>query len=163
MQTPSKTEARTRIVALLGKSVYHALGLIESLRGEFNMLETQDTEGLVDTTSTKSRCVEKLKQLEEQRSSLCLASGFEGGPAQMEAMTAWCDEDLVVRNCWDHLIEIAGECNALNLTNGAVIRARQQHFQSNLAVLRGADQETDTYQRFGNDPREMNQRSLAEA
>ena len=163
MHTPSQTEARTRIVDLLGKSVYHALGLMESLREEFDMLETQDTDGLRRSVAAKGSCVDNLKELEVQRSSLCIASGFEAGPLQMEEMTAWCDEDLVIRNCWDHVMEIAGECNALNLTNGAIIRARLQHFEINLRVLRGVDQEPDTYQRSGSCGREMNQRSLAEA
>lgn len=127
------------------------------------MLEAQDTEGLQQAVTTKGSCVDKLKTLENQRSALCLAAGFENGHSQMEELTEWCDEDLIIRNCWDQLIEVASECNALNLSNGAIIRARQQHFEINLAVLRGTDQDTKTYFRSGNSGPAMNQRSLAEA
>jgi flagellar biosynthesis/type III secretory pathway chaperone len=163
MRSPTQSQARTRIVDLLGQSVYQALGLMESLAEENSALEAQDSDALLRSVDIKSACVSSLKDLEAERKLLCKAAGFDEGPSQMEEMTAWCDQEDVVHNAWHHLLEIAEKCNSLNLTNGAVIRARQQHFEVNLAVLRGAGQKLDTYARGGTTHREMNQRSLAEA
>lgn len=156
-------EARARIVEVVGESVYHALGLKETLEVERTALESQDTESLYQAVAAKGECVGKLKQLEKRRAELCEASGFGNGPQQMEHMSEWCDEDSVVANCWSHLMSIAADCNALNMTNGAIIHVRQQQIESNLAVLRGADYNPDTYARSGAESAGLAQRSLAQA
>lgn len=163
MPRPSKIEARSQIVDVIGECVYHALGLKESLRHERVALEEQDTDALHSAVDTKSRCVEKMADLDEQRRALCETSGFHAGPEQMIEMSLWCDEDSVVYKAWSQLMEIAADCNALNLTNGAIIRMRNQMVESNLAVLRGANTNPDTYKREGRDIAAMNQRSLAQA
>lgn len=163
MNRPSPSDARNKIVEVLGESVYHALGLKESLQEEHSALEVQDAEALHDAVSIKSGCVTKLSELERQRSDLCEASGFHKGPEQMAQMSEWCDENSVVANCWDHLIEIAADCNALNLTNGAIIRVRRQQTDDRLAVLRGTDNHSETYGRGGAETAAMTQRALAKA
>ena len=163
MSRPSKSEARSQIVDVIGECVYHALGLKESLRNERRALEEQDTNALHTAVDTKSQCVEKMAALEEQRRALCETSGFHAGPEQMIEMSQWCDEDSVVYKAWSHLMEIATDCNALNLSNGAIIRMRGEMVASNLAVLRGANSNPDTYKREGQDIAAMNQRSLAQA
>ena len=156
-------KARTRIAEVLGDCVYHTLGLKESLRDERSALEEQDADALHDAVATKSQCVNNIQKLEEQRVELCEASGFHAGSLQMEQMFNWCDENVVISNCSDHLLEIAAECNALNLTNGAIINARRHNIESRLAVLRGTDQDSDTYQRSGSGNSGANKRSLAQA
>ena len=160
---PSPLEARNRLTDIIGECVFQALGLRESLQHERSALETQDTDALHDAVTTKSTIVQSLSLLESQRLELCKAAGFADGSDQMDQMTDWCDDESVVRNGWSHLMEIVSECNALNLTNGAIIRARQQMVESNLGVLRGAELEPDTYHREGRDNAAMNQRSLAQA
>jgi flagellar biosynthesis/type III secretory pathway chaperone len=162
MARPSASEARTRIVEVVGESVYHALGLKESLEVERSALEAQDTDALHDAVSVKGKCVDLLRQLEEKRAALCESFGFKANARQMEQLSDWCDENSEIANCWSHLISIAAECNALNLTNGAIIRIRQQHMDSNLAVLRGADHNPDTYARHGAEHAGLAQRSLAQ-
>lgn len=160
---PSPVEARTRLAELIGECVFQALGLRESLKNERAALETQDTDSLHNAVSTKSTIVQSLSLLESERMKLCEAAGFAAGTGQMDQMTDWCDEQSVVRNGWTHLMDIVSECNALNLTNGAIIHARQQMVESNLGVLRGAEPDPDTYHREGRDNAAMNQRSLAQA
>ena len=160
---PSPLEARTRLSEIIGECVFQALGLRESLQHERAALETRDTDALHDAVSTKSTIVRSLSLLESQRLELCEAAGFAHGSNQMDQMTDWCDDESVLRNGWSHLMDIVSECNALNLTNGAIIHARQQMVESNLGVLRGAEQDPDTYHREGRDNAAMNQRSLAQA
>jgi flagellar biosynthesis/type III secretory pathway chaperone len=163
MNSQSQDDARQQIVEVIGECVYQALGLKESLRDEHLALERQDAEALDLALTTKSQCVSRLQALDEKRSSLCAASGFDAGPEQMERMSEWCDQDSEIGNCWQQLMEIASDCNSLNLTNGAIIRLRRQHIDTSLAVLRGVDQANDTYVSSGGNRGAMNQRSLARA
>ena len=163
MSRPTPDEARTRIVDLLGDSVFHALGLKESLQNERRALESQDAEALTQAVAVKSDCVARLAALDDARRSYCNDAGFEAGPDQMQQMLGWCDDSAEAANCWTQLMQIAAECNALNLTNGAIIHTRNSMLDANLAVLRGAETGTDTYGRHGKDAAAMNRRSLAEA
>lgn len=162
MTRPSPSEARERMSAVLGQSVYHALGLKELLAEERNALELKDADALEQTVESKGRCIDKLQALEKDRAALCEASGFPSGPEQMQAMTDWCDENSVVANGWSQLMDVAAECSQLNLANGAVIRLRQQHTEAGLAVLRGTDQDPATYARTGSEQASRLNRSLAE-
>ena len=163
MSHPTPETARKQIVEIIGNSVYHALGLKESLQDEFAALEAQDMDALRSAVDNKSKCVAALQTLEEQRRDFCIDVGFESGPEQMEQLAEWCDEDAVLSNCWQHLMDIAVECNAMNLTNGAIIRARQQQIEAGLAVIRGGTQDPGVYGRSGRGPSGPSQRSLAEA
>ena len=154
---------RTQVVDLLGTSVLHALGLTESLAAEKAALEKQDIDALNEAVANKSRCVTELQSLDGERTTLCADAGFEKGPDQMEKVMQWCDTDSIVANCWNHLMQLATECNALNMTNGAIIRARQHQIQANLSVLRGQPSEADTYGREAGGAAPKVPRSLAEA
>ncbi len=162
MTRPSPSEACERIVAYLSDSVYHALGLKEVLRDERSALELEDTDALERAVDSKGRCIDKLQALEKDRATLCEASGFAPGPDQMQDMTAWCDKNSVVADGWSHLMDVAAECNQLNLANGAAIRLRQQHAEAGLAVLRGEEQRPATYARTGSGRASRLNRSLAE-
>ena len=58
---------------------------------------------------------------------------------------------------------IATESSARNMTNGAIIRIRQQQFESSLAVIRGVAPGSDTYGRHGGESGDFGRQSLAEA
>ena len=163
MPAPEQAELRSRIVDVLGTSVLRAMGLRESLVEEKSALEAQDMDALDIAIASKSRCVSELADLDGKRSHLCAAAGFDAGPEQMQNVIAWCDEGSVIANAWDNLMTIAADCNALNMTNGAIIRLREQQIRSSLSLLRGQAPENDTYghPRAGRSGYEH--RSLAEA
>lgn len=154
---------RAQVSDLLGTSVLHALGLKESLAAEKAALETQDIDALNEAVANKSRCVTELQSLDSERTTLCAEAGFEKGPDQMDKVMQWCDTDSIIANCWNHLMQLAAECNALNMTNGAIIRARQHQIHANLSVLRGQPPEADTYGREAGGAASNPRRSLAEA
>jgi len=162
MSVSSPTSARAEMLEIIGKSVFHALGLLESLRDETTALNSEDTEALMQAIDAKELCVGELKRLDDRRRELCLQVGFDSGPFQMDELAAWCGEDGEIMDRWNHLMEIAVECNRRNLTNGSILRLRQQHLESSLAVLRGDQPETDTYHRDGTNGMQ-NQRALARA
>ena len=163
MPAPDTATARKQIVEIIGDGVYHALGLLETLRDEHTALEQQDLTALRAAVDHKGKCVEELRGMEEARQRLCVDAGFPDGPDQMVHMLAWCDEESVVANCWQHLMDIATECNTLNVTNGAIIHSRRQQIDAGIAVIRGGKPETDTYGRSGRGAQSHTLRPLAEA
>ena len=81
----------------------------------------------------------------------------------MTEVIAWCDEDGIVSTRWEQLLVLAAEGNALNMTNGAIIRVRQQQFESSLSILRGGTPGPGTYGQNGEESGDFDRRSLAEA
>jgi flagella synthesis protein FlgN len=163
MPNMTQDEARARIVDIIGDSVYQALGMKEALQDERKALEAQDMDALNVIVDSKTRCVEELQRLDRERVALCEQWGFEDGPHQMTAVIEWCDEDQLISSRWEQLMVIAAEGSALNMTNGAIIRLRQQQIDANLSVLRGATPGSDTYNRSGGDSSDHQSRSLAQA
>ena len=163
MSSPNRADFRKRLTDVIGTSVLHAMGLRESLVEEKSALERQDLAALDCAVEAKSRCVNDLAALDSKRSGLCTQAGFEAGPEQMQSVMAWCDEGAVIADAWDELMAIAADCNALNMTNGAIIRVREQQIRSSLSVLRGQAPANDTYGHPRKASSGFDQRSLAEA
>lgn len=162
--TLSRSEARTRFIDLLNDTVYQALGLKESLEEERKALESQDLERIEAAVESKSTCVRNLQALDEKRFQLCSACGFASAdPEQILQFIKWCDDNELVKNRWEHLMLIAAEGVALNMTNGAIIRLRQHQFDSSLALLRGVTPGADTYGWNGEESGSFGRQSLAEA
>lgn len=163
MAAPDPAAARKQIVEIIGDCVFHALGLMETLQDERKALEEQDMDALKSAVDSKGKCVNDLRTMEDRRRNLCAAAGFPDGPDQMVQMLEWCDENSVIANCWQHLMDVATECNTLNITNGAIIRGRKQQIETSISIIRGGQPEMDTYNRSGREPQGHHLRSIAEA
>jgi len=163
MKRHSPADVRAQAVEIIGDSIFYALGLKESLQEERKALEAQDMDALQAAADGKSACVENLQALDARRIDLCEKSGFAGVVEQMQELIDWCDEDDAINSRWAHLMVIAAESSALNMTNGAIIRLRQKQFESSLSVLRGVKPGTDTYGRNGSASGHSDRNSLAQA
>lgn len=163
MAHPDPAEFRRQFVEIIGDCVYHALGLKETLEDERKALENQDMSALRTALENKGRCVAELRRKEEERNKLCIAAGFAAGPDQMLQVVEHHDEDTTIANGWQHLMDIATECDSLNVTNGAIIQGRKQQIETSIAIIRGGKPTMDTYDRSGREPRGHNLRSIAEA
>ncbi len=163
MPTVSPDHAREEIVSILSDTMYQALGLKESLEDERKALETENMEAIEQAVQVKSLCVQTLQRLDSERDSLCGGWGFASGPDQMQAVIDYCDDDDAIKGRWEHLMLITAESNAMNLTNGAIIRVRQQQFESSLSLLRGRTPRIDTYGQQGRGNGDFGRQSLAQA
>ncbi len=163
MTRPTPAEGRKEIAGIIGRSVSHARNLKESLEVERNALENQDADALQDVVVSKNDSAEQLQTLDLQRSALCESWGFATGPAQMDEVIDWCDEDDLIDQGWSQLMQLAADGNTLNLTNGAIIRLRQQQFETSISLLRGVTPGSDTYGRNGAESGDLSRHSLAEA
>ena len=163
MQRPDAATARTEIVEIIGKSVYHALGLKETLDAEREALRTQDMDRLQTALDTKASCVAQLQGMEQKRQALCEAAGFPAGAEQMAGMIAWCDEDAVIENGWLHLMQVAADCLSSNDINGAIIHGRKQQIETALTVVRGGAPDREVYDFRGKEDRDQKARPIAQA
>ena len=163
MPNVSPDQARSEIVDLLSDTVHQALGLKEALDDERRALEVEDMLSIQRAAEIKSTCVEKLEVLDRKRDKLCSAWGFESGPEQMQAVIDWCDDAELISNRWEQLMTIAAESSSTNLTNGAIIRVRQQQFESSISLLRGRMPRVDTYGQRGEGSGDFGRQSLAQA
>ena len=163
MSRPDSSEARRRLVEIIGNCVYHALGLADSLADEKRALEAEDMDALDLAISNKSRCVAELRSVEEQRRAFCDHCGVPAGAEQMQRMIDWCDQYSIVANCWQHLLEVVAQCDFLNTTNGAIIRSRKQHVDTSISILRNGTTASTIYNRDGQKPQLHGLRSIAEA
>ncbi len=162
MQT-SESQTRNQIVAIVSDSVDCAVGLKECLGEERAALTSRSAEALTEAVQSKRALLEKLQQLESERNRISEAAGFSAGSTQMDDLVVWCDDDSIIANRWQHLLQVASECNDLNAANGAIIRVTKQHVETSLAILRNGDAESESYNPAGSEYRELGQRTLAEA
>ena len=152
-----------RIAELIDSAVNYTLGLQDILEQELHALRTQDRPGLEQAMTEKSNRVEKLRQIDAERSNLCAAQGIEPGADQMSKLIDVCGDDSAIAQSWDRLMQLAFDCNALNMKIGAIIRLRQQQIDDGIAFLRGDTTPNATYQVSGESPRAGTMRSIAEA
>ena len=151
------------MVEILGCSIFHAKNLRDSLLEEKEALASQDMDALMSAIEEKGTRVRELQMLDGKRGELCRESGFADGPEQMDRFTEWCDRDAEIARSWSQLLEIADECNTLNLLNGAVIRVRRQQVEDGLSVIRGQEPGAPTYGRHGVNRDGLGHRAIAEA
>jgi flagellar biosynthesis/type III secretory pathway chaperone len=163
MSERSAAVTRERLEKILGESIHCALGLKDILCQERNALREQDTALLGHSASLKETCIDRLASLESARGAVSRDAGFSTDLGDMPALTEWCDADSIIANCWQHFTQIARECDALNSTNGAIIRVRRQQILAGLALLSGSDGTEDTYKVSGAGTTGFGGRELAEA
>ena len=71
MSTLAPDLARAQIADLLSDTVYHALGLKETLADERKALESQDMDDIDAAVDSKTASVLKLQTLDNKRLQLC--------------------------------------------------------------------------------------------
>jgi len=145
---------------LLGGGIDAALELRTILEHERHSLEQRDLEALESAANDKAVLLETLANFDRQRKALCTQDGRE---FSVEALTRNAANKDGLRQKWQQLLDLAAECQALNLVNGGVIHTRQVQLGDRLAALRGAPPGPVTYSETGGQAAQAAQRSLAEA
>ena len=163
MSLNARNATLSRLADVLGRSVFLALGLKESLQDERSALQSEDLQALTEALDNKTRCVAELKELEKTRAELASGMGYRAGPGQMDQLTREMAKDVTITGRWEHLLDIARECNDLNMRNGAIVQLRKRQAEAGLAVLRGESPTSETYSRQGAEAPGHGKRSLAEA
>lgn len=150
-------------MALIHEKLQLTQRLQEILDEERVALERQDTAAIDSAAATKSQVIDQLQAKDNARTRLCEAHGFKPGVEQMQRLMESCDNDGLMQSVWQQLMALAAECRSMNMTNGAIIRLRQQHFASSLAVLSGTELNLDTYGSHGETAARPEGRAIATA
>jgi flagellar biosynthesis/type III secretory pathway chaperone len=161
MNRASADECRNGLYHHLNEGIAALSQLDELLLSERQAVTRRDSDALVEVAGRKDDCLQTLEKQENGRLKCCAGSGFATSAAAMDACLDWCDPQGALAGLWSQYRQLAAKCSTANLTNGAIIRARQQQINTALAVLCGGEP-AQTYGPSGNEGL-SGSRALAEA
>jgi flagellar biosynthesis/type III secretory pathway chaperone len=128
------------------------LGYVGDLRkaliDERAALEHRDTAALETTAKSKQTLAKNLAMFDFFRADIEVFAREQNGP---------------VLDAWNEFQSIARDCDTLNKSNGAIIRARYDQLSTGLSLLQGRDRNSGTYSPSGASVDSSGRRSLTEA
>lgn len=130
---------------LLEREAREAAAFVELLKQEQALLVAGNVEGLLPLVEEKSAFSDKLGRLSEAREKIIAEAGAGSGRSGMETYLARQPNDRNLRARWEALLAVAGEAQAMNQTNGKLIRLHLQHNQQALNTLLAAADQANTY------------------
>jgi flagellar biosynthesis protein FlgN len=110
---------------------------IEILKKEEDALVQGKIDDVDFLASDKTRLVEKLMQLGEQRSQYLLTQGYSTDSA---GMNEWLAKHINpdTQTLWNELLQLAKNAKQINQTNGLIISSQLQHNQRAFSALQSA-------------------------
>lgn len=160
------TLCRTALTDLFRQEQAVLEQLIQTLDGEWQALQAQDTEALAQAASDKVARLKRIEGMEQTLADIVTRAGYSHDRNGIEACIAWCDHEAAgeLNHSWQRLLESLQQCQERNRHNGAAIETHRQHAQAALAVLRGQTDRPATYASSGmTNDKDMNTRTLAKA
>lgn len=130
---------------LLESEAREAAAFVELLKKEQAMLVEGNVDGLLPLVELKGTFTAKLGDLADAREKIINQAGAGNGRAGMETYLSRRPADKVLRSRWNTLLAVAGEAQALNQTNGKLIRLHLQHNQQAMNALMAAANQATTY------------------
>jgi flagellar biosynthesis/type III secretory pathway chaperone len=161
MNRASPDECRSGLFHHLNEGIAALSQLDELLHSERQAITLRDSDAIVAVAGRKDECLQTLEKLENGRLTCCTGNGFATSAAAMDECLDWCDPQGALAELWSQYRQLAANCSTANLTNGAIIRTRQQQITAALAVLCGGEA-AQTYGPSGNKG-VSGSRALAEA
>ena len=156
---------RSAFVSALRAELAGFRELQQILLAEQDCLLRADAQALPELVEVKSRHIERLHALADQRAgylgALALAPGGKGMRAWLADHAGADQRELAA--LWQQLVDAAAEARALNDRNGGLIGARLNHNQAALAALQSAARSLSTYGSDGQPQLPTGQRELGRA
>lgn len=109
------------------------------------MLVEGNVEGLLPLIDQKSAFTARLGDLADARERIINQAGAGSGRSGMETYLSRRPADKALRSRWEALLAVASEAQALNQTNGKLIRLHLQHNQQAMNALMAAANQATTY------------------
>lgn len=130
---------------LLESEAREAAAFVELLKKEQAMLVDGNVEGLLPLIDQKSAFTARLGDLADAREKIINQAGAGSGRSGMETYLSRRPADKALRSRWEALLAVASEAQALNQTNGKLIRLHLQHNQQAMHALMAAANQATTY------------------
>lgn len=128
---------RMSVERIVTDSIREADALKKALEDERQALESRDATALGAAAEEKRRRVARLEALEAAR-----LAAVPQNPADAESPFGADPTVTTASDQWQRFLAVIARCNALNTTNGAIIRLRRQQVGDALRVVNGTGSET---------------------
>lgn len=139
--------AEQQLFTTLQSELKIAQTLDDCLQAERASLTDTDVEAIDEMTRKKQPLIVQLEQLGRQRENLLKSTGFPAGKAGLEAFVANlpASQSAVFNELMQQLREVARRCRMDNQINGGIVNVNRQYMLRALSVLRGRDQQPESY------------------
>lgn len=139
--------AEQQLFTTLQSELKIARALDDCLQAERASLTDTDIEAIDAMTRKKQPLIVQLEQLGRQRESLLKSTGFPAGKAGLEAFVANlpASQSAVFTELMQQLREVARRCRMDNQINGGIVNVNRQYMLRALSVLRGREQQPESY------------------
>lgn len=137
--------AATSLIGLLESETREASAFVELLRKEQAMLIAGNVEGLLPLVEHKVGFAERLGALADAREKIVNEAGAGSGRAGMETYLSRRPADKDLRQRWEALLALATDAQAMNQTNGRLVRVHLRHNQQAMETLMAATNQATTY------------------
>ncbi len=154
---------RQHVEQLLGEEWRNLVQLEILLTREYELLERGDVEAIEAAGNARQQCISGLLRIDDERRSLCRMLGFNADAEGLRLLLRWCDPANGLATKWSSCLEKAGNCQLLNLRNGALVTARLRRVEGLLGVLTGSNRNTTVYSAQGGVTRQTSGHTLAQA
>jgi flagellar biosynthesis/type III secretory pathway chaperone len=144
----SSGKDQTELKEILSDGLGYVGDLKATLIEERGALENRDMSLLEATAQSKQTLAKNLAMFDFFRADI---EGFAK------------KHNGAILDAWNEFQSIARDCDSLNKTNGAIIRARRDQISTGLSLLQGRDTQSDTYTPSGSAAPSTGRRSLTEA
>ncbi|MGD8643039.1 MAG: flagellar protein FlgN [Chromatiales bacterium] len=164
MTQTSGQGSRKQLLELLREQNRVAADLSAALDNERALIATRDEAGLEQAVRDKAELVARLESLEIERLGQVQAlTGQPGDRADFESVAAELDTSGELGRLWRSLAALSLSCREKNLANNNLVTLSLQAVGEALAILRGGESPTATYDPLGRTVSGGDSRSLAKA
>jgi flagellar biosynthesis/type III secretory pathway chaperone len=115
---------------------------ITILREEHAALVQRESRRLEETTAAKTRQLERLQQLGQERENCFRSLGLADSPRQVHNRLG---KDSTLGKHWQQLLELGRQCRKLNRLNGITIELGHRHVSQALRLVSGRDDTPASY------------------
>jgi flagellar biosynthesis/type III secretory pathway chaperone len=133
------------------------------LTNEYRSIAERDIAALEQIIAEKTRLLDQLAGLEEQRRQTLEDAEFGSGHTAMVDCLCWCDPQRELNSLWQQLQSRARTCHHMNRRNQQLVELCSRHAREILYLLRGEEAGQETYQADGEAEHRHSSRSLAKA
>ncbi|WP_457666089.1 flagella synthesis protein FlgN [Thiolapillus sp.] len=135
---PSKQADFYRKLFVLLERELKAMGELKQIldRETTALTYERDSELLLQLVSEKDLQVDKLKELESERSRLLDSVGIDNDPEQTTDFLNSEIQAQPLQHLWEQLLSLTTQCQESNRLNGTIIKLDSQHLHEALGLLR---------------------------
>jgi flagellar biosynthesis/type III secretory pathway chaperone len=119
--------------------------LEQQLLQEYELLSSNDIEGLEGASGARQQTVQKLLRVDDERRGLCRARNLDADARGLAMLLAWCDANGSLATAQARCAELAQRCRTQNERNGALVTARLNRVNGMLGMI-GGENHSRTYQ-----------------